>query len=239
MDQDENETFFLTVDEVERSLRNPAPYKPGVRLAFCDFGCGKSENVIVLREGNRYTIEARWKEGNKLEATTKFIQHFRRLSLQPSQITGDASDAEMLGFLAEAGWQINRQGFGSPAYDKDTYSSWSAEAWANFSNSVRKCDLILPDDPDFISQATTRRRLFNLKGKICAEDKQIMAKKSIPSPDIVDCLAGAHSIKELVPPPKNLSEGPWNTLSFVHAVSEQEDGIYSDNYSGSCVGGIG
>lgn len=240
MDQDEQQSYLVSVEAVERCLRNPPPYRPGCRIAFVDFGAGKSENVIVLREGNRYTVEARWKEGNKLEATTRFIQHFRRLQLQPRDITGDASDAEMLGLLAEAGWGINRQSFGAPAYDKPVYSSWSAEAWVGMAKAIEKCEVILPDDPDLIGQLTTRKRLFNLSGKICAEDKQIMAKRGVPSPDIGDALAGAMAVRELVSAPlREMSkQNDWNMLSFIHAVSEQDS--YSDPHwlTGASAGGL-
>jgi phage terminase large subunit len=242
MDQDENESYLISVDAVERCLRNPPPYKPGARLAFVDFGAGKSENVIVLREGNRYTVEARWKEGNKLEATTRFIQHFRRLSLQPQQITGDASDAEMLGLLAEAGWGILRQPFGAPAYDKDVYTSWSAEAWVNLCKGIEKCELILPDDPDVIPQLTRRKRTFNLAGKVGAENKRVMQENGIPSPDIGDCLAGAHSIRTLpLAPARDYSnmEQNWNILSFVHATTDQNEWEGTGQGAGASVGGLG
>jgi phage terminase large subunit len=239
MDQDEAENYLIGVDAVERCLRNPPPYRPGSRIAFCDFGAGKSENVIVLREGNRYTVEARWKEGNKLEATTRFIQHFRRLGLEPRQITGDASDAEMLGLLAEAGWGINRQSFGAPAYDKAVYSSWSAEAWVNGSRLIEKCEVILPTDPDLIAQLTTRRRLFNTAGKVCAEDKVIMARNGIPSPDIADALFGAMSFRDLVPAPTQLRTGESaSLLEFIHAVHDQEDSPGQWAGTGAFAGGL-
>jgi hypothetical protein len=243
MDQDENESYLITVDAVERCLRNPPPYKPGARLAFVDFGAGKSENVIVLREGNRYSVEARWKEGNKLEATTRFIQHFRRLSLQPQQITGDAADAEMLGYLAEAGWGINRQPFGAPAYDKEVYTSWSAEAWIKLCAGIEKCEVILPDDPDIIPQLTRRKRTFNLAGKIGAENKRDMQdERGVPSPDIGDCLAGAHSIRTLPFAPArdyNNMEQNWGILSFVHATTDQNEWEGTGQGAGATVGGLG
>src|SRR5207248_8244509 len=99
MEQDEANRYIIPLSSFERCINNPPPYRPGQRVAFCDFAAGGDENVIALREGNRITLEAHWREKDKLAAVGRFIQHFRRLELKEQEIWGDASAKDMLDLL--------------------------------------------------------------------------------------------------------------------------------------------
>jgi hypothetical protein len=197
MEQDEASTFCVPLSSLVSCLESPPRHMPGFRYAFCDFADGGAENVLVLREGNRYTIEDAWRETNEDAVVGKFIYHFRRLNLSPDEIGGDAAGKAILDKLAQAGWPIARQNFGAP--DKSgTYKSWSALAWIEGGNKIKNREVILPDDEALKAQLTTRKKLFTLSGKQAVEDKYVMAKeRGLPSPDRADALFGAMAAVDL------------------------------------------
>jgi hypothetical protein len=183
MEQDEASKYIITVSALERAIRNPPPQRSGRRVAFCDFAAGGDENVIAVREGNRVSLEAHWREKDKLAAVGRFIQHFIRLGLKKEDIFGDASARDMLDLLSEAGWDINRQNFGAPAKGEQ-YVSWGAYAWLNFGQAIEKCEVILPADEILKAQLTSRQKLITRTGKLGVEEKYKMRKeRNLPSPD--------------------------------------------------------
>jgi phage terminase large subunit len=190
MDQDEVERFIVSLLSLEFAIQNPPNRKEGFKAAFCDFADGGAENVVAFRDGNKLSLEGCWRESNKLASVARFISIFRKLKLEPSQITGDAADKEMCDLLAEAGWSIKRQNFGSPANDSTIYLSWGAEAWREFGIAVDKNEWILPNDPELVAQLTTRLRTFGRSGKLGAEEKYAMRKRGLKSPDRADAIVG-------------------------------------------------
>jgi len=196
MAEDQTNRFCCSLSSLERCLRNPPPERPGGRVAFCDFAGGGDENVIALRSGNRITLEAHWREKDKLAAVGRFIQHFRRLELKEDAIYGDASAKDMCDLLSEAGWTINRINFGKKP-ENDSYISWGAYAWLSFANAVEKCEIILPFDETLKAQLTTRMKHINRTGKWAIEDKYYMSKeRNLPSPDRGDAVVGVWTVYE-------------------------------------------
>ena len=125
----------------------------------------------------------------------KFIYHFRRLGLTPEEIGGDAAGKSILDKLANAGWAVRRQNFGAPAREKHVYMSWGAEAWIELGNKIRNREIIVPDNEILKAQLTTRKRGYTSSGKLTVEDKMLMHKRGLPSPDRADALVGAaHAI---------------------------------------------
>jgi hypothetical protein len=195
MNQDENTQFVVDLDDLERCRNNPPAWKPGVRIAFCDFAGGGADNVVLLRDGNKYTVEGAWKDADKMRSVGRFIMIFRRLGLQESQIIGDAADSEMLNLLRDSGWTISRQNFGDPPTD-ELYSSWAAEAWIEGAKAIQKCEVILPDDERLFAHLTSRKKVFTGRGKVGVEDKYIMRKRGAESPDFADCFFGALKVPD-------------------------------------------
>jgi hypothetical protein len=198
MNQDDSTVFVVDLDDLERCRNNPPAYKPGLRIAFCDFAGGKSDNTILLRDGNKITIEAVWKDVDKLRAVGRFIMEFRKLGLDEAHIVGDAADSEMLNLLRDSGWAIQRQNFGDAPTD-DLYSSWAAEVWIEGSKAIQKCEVILPDGEHadtLFGQLTSRKKVFTGRGKVGVEDKYIMQKRGILSPDLADGFFGCLSVPD-------------------------------------------
>lgn len=196
MKQDDTENMVIDGEALERCYNNPPARKPGFIHVFCDFAAGGDQNVIVKRNGNIFTIEGTWRDKDKMRSVGMFIQKFRSLGVKPEQITGDAADKEMLDLLRDAGWPINRQNFGSPAKQKTIYMSWGAEAWIEGGKAIAKCEVILPDNEELKAQLLARKKVFSARssdsrGFIGIEDKFMMRKRGIASPDIADALLGA------------------------------------------------
>lgn len=223
MDEDDIDQMVVSLGALERCYLNPPARRPGMVHLFCDFAGGGAQNVIVKRDGNIYTVEAKWRDADKMRSVGRFIQAFRKLGVEQTQITGDAADKEMCDYLRDAGWTIHRQNFGAPALNKDLYVSWSAEAWIQMGEAIEKCEVILPDDEELKAQLTSRKKVFTNKGKLGLEDKFTMKKESnLPSPDIGDALAGAMSKRDMSlfdKIPIDLSQ--WRQ----HAESEVDNGV--------------
>ena len=198
MDEDETNRYVVTLSALERCINNPPPFKAGPCVYFCDFAAGGDENVIAKREGNRITLEAHWREKDKLAAVGRFIQHFRRLEAKEDEIWGDAAAADMLNLLAEAGWQLHRKNFGDHGHSvPDEYLSWGSYAWRTLGIAIEKCELILPNDDTLKKQLASRQQTVTKLGKLAVEDKYVMQKeRNLPSPDRGDAVAGVNAVYE-------------------------------------------
>jgi phage terminase large subunit len=192
MEQDESNRYIVLLSSYERCLDNPPPYKTGNKVLFCDFASGGDENVIAMREGNRVTLEAAWREKDEFANVGRFIHHYKRLELKEDAIFGDASAKRTLDLLGEAGWNIHRRNFGAPSEIKQSYKSWGAQAWLELGTAIEKCEVILPRDEDLKKQVCSRQRVWLRDGRMGIEDKHIMRmERNIPSPDRGDAVAGA------------------------------------------------
>jgi hypothetical protein len=192
MEQDEANRYIVPLSSLERCLDNPPPYKPGNRVLFCDFASGGDENVIAMREGNRLTLEAAWREKDEFANVGRFIHHYKRLGAKEDAIFGDASAKRTLDLLAEAGWSIHRKNFGSLSEIKTSYKSWGAQAWLELGTAIEKCEVILPRDESLKKQLCSRQRIWLKDGRMGIEDKHVMRmERNLPSPDRGDAAAGA------------------------------------------------
>jgi hypothetical protein len=191
MDQDELDSYVLSDSDLQRCLNNPPQFKPGFQFAFCDFGGGHDENVIAYRNGNKIELIACWREANKDAAAGRFIREFVNLELKPEQIAGDAADKEMLDLLEKSGWSIGRQNFGAPSVAKMVYQSWGAQAWLEAAAGISRGEWIIPRDDTLGAEATTRKKLITASGKLGIEEKYVMRKRNVPSPNRMDAVVGA------------------------------------------------
>jgi phage terminase large subunit len=159
------------------------------RSAFLDFAAGGAENVIALRDGNQVSLARCWRETDTAQAVRQFIAEFKRLNLVPSEIFGDEGGLghNMCDSLAEAGWRINRVNNQDAALDSEHYCNLGSEAWFTAARKIERREVILPDDPIFFEQATTRKAEYDSKQRMRAQDKKTMSK----SPDRADAVFGA------------------------------------------------
>lgn len=231
MEQDEANRYIVPLSSIERAINNPPPFRPGTRVAFCDFAAGGDENVIALREGNRITLEAHWREKDKLAAVGRFIQHFRRLGFKSvdasqdyasPQLYGDASAADMLGLLRDAGWNVGGKNFGEHGDSHAPYLSWGSKAWHTLADAIERCEVILPNDDILKKQACSRQKKINARGLMELESKFEMAKRNIPSPDRFDAVAGAWAMGE-VSSQQTWEPKPFRGTTWMELAEEYEE----------------
>lgn len=193
MDQADDEYYCLSLEEYDACLESPPEHVPGFRYAFFDFADGRAENVCCFRNGNKYTIRDAWREKNEDAVVGRAIALLSELKLKPNQAGADAAAKSILDKMAKAGWPIGRQNFGAPTKD-GTYKSWSAKAWIETANKIKRREIIIPKCDIVRGQFCSRRKKFTLEGKLALEDKTVMQReRGIESPDRVDALVGAAS----------------------------------------------
>lgn len=232
MDQDEGELMVFDFQTVMASLHTP----PHARIsrheyaAFCDFAAGRDENVLAIRSGNKLLELVAWKDRDTNAAVGRFIIEFRRFGLRPEQIWGDNGGVghAMCDTLNAAGWSINRFDFGSPAHNKDVYTSRGAEIWDDMSTRVKRGEIVLINDPTLISQLTTRKLSYDARGRLKLESKDEMSARSLRSPDRADAVIGAfaHGLRNFASFARQAtasSENPFEELERYYDGMSKDD----------------
>src|SRR6267378_1884200 len=173
-------------------------HNPGQRAAFCDFAAGGAENVIALRDGNKVTLIAAWRNPDPTQACREFIEHFKRLRLHASEIFADVGGlgVVMCSNLKAAGWPVVEVNNGLPAEDAEHYANRGSEIWFKAAQIIEfglgnGKHMIIPEDKLFIEQATSRKREYDQKQRLKIESKKDLVGRGIPSPDRADAVLGA------------------------------------------------
>jgi len=114
------------------------------------------------------------------------------LGLLPGSIYGDESGlgCVMCDALKEAGWRINRVNNGSSAKRSDIYMNLGTEIWFEAARRIKNREFILPDDAEFIRQATDRGVEYTANQRLRAESKADMRSRGVSSPDRADAVFG-------------------------------------------------
>ena len=189
MESSDEEPYVLSLKQAMACINHPPTHVPGFRYGFFDFAEGRAENVLVIRNGNKFEIADAWKEPNEDAVIGRAIQLLRKHELTAEQAGGDAAAKNILDGLASAGLPIHRQNFGS-AINNKVYKSWSAFAWLDGAQKIIRREVIIPDDEVLIGQITDRKKIFADTGKLGVEEKYVMAKRNVKSPDRADALFG-------------------------------------------------
>jgi len=198
MAEDESTPMAVNYEKLMDLLASP----PGAMIsrhdysAFCDFAAGGDENVLAIRSGNKLLELVAWRERDTTASVGRFIIEFRKHHLRASQIWGDAGGlgTPMCDMLADAGWPINRFDFGGKAGNSAVYYNRGMEIWGKLSRMIEKGEVVLINDPTLISQLTTRKIFYDLKGRVKLETKDDMKARGLKSPDRADAVAGAFAL---------------------------------------------
>jgi hypothetical protein len=220
MDQSELEKYIISDTDLRRCLDNPPEFKPGVVVLFCDSGLGHDENVIARREGNKVEIVTTWREANKEAAAGRFIREFVNQKVKPEQVIVDAADKELWDLIERGGWSVRRQNFGMAIPGNQIYTSWSAAAWMEGCAEISRCEWILPRDDVLFAELTTRQKSLNARGRWQAEEKWMMKKRNVPSPNRADAVLGSMAVQDYEQMTA-VVEGPWQGWS--EAAIDQKD----------------
>lgn len=191
MSQEDGIQFTNTIEEVESCIVFPPQWKPGFQYGFFDFAEGRAENVLVIRNGNKYEVADAWREVNEDAVVGRAIFLVNKYNLKNGQWGADAAAKSILDKMAQAGFVGNRQNFGQ-TLPNSPYKSWVAAAWREFADKIKNREVIIPDDPVLKDQGTSRKKIISPLGKLAVEDKAVMLRdRGVESPDRWDALVGA------------------------------------------------
>jgi hypothetical protein len=184
-----------------RSDHRPSPglrplavshHRPGRPAAFCDFAGPGDESVLALCDGNRAQIVDAWCSRETMHSVGKFLSLFRKLNLQSYQVDGDEGYGhQLMDRMQEEGFYLQGFNNGSPAKHSEIYTNLSAEWWSIVGQLIEWRQIIIPNDEKLIAQLTSRRKLYDSKGREKLESKADLAARGVESPDRADALIGA------------------------------------------------
>jgi hypothetical protein len=200
MSEEEGTTFAVSLKSLRSLLDNPPLPRldPRERIAFCDFAAGGDENVLAVRCGNKLEHLKCWRNRDTLAGVGQFILEFRKAGLEEArQIWGDngGMGKVMIDALSQAGWQINRFGFGDKPSNELAFVSRGAEAWFNFGRQVTGGELSLIRDEVLIAQLTSRKTTCDSRGRIKLESKDELRARGLKSPDRGDAVVGCFAMR--------------------------------------------
>jgi phage terminase large subunit len=127
-----------------------------------------------------------------MHSVGKFLTLFRKLNLQSFQIGGDEGYGhQLMDRMQEEGFYLQRINNGSQAKRADIYFNLSAEWWSTVGQLIERRQIIIPNDEKLIAQLTSRRKLYDSKGRERLESKADLKSRGVESPDRADAIIGA------------------------------------------------
>jgi hypothetical protein len=127
-----------------------------------------------------------------MHSVGKFLTHFRRLGLQGFQVGGDEGYGhQLMDRMAEEGFYLQRLNNGSQLKRSDIYTNLSSEWWSIIGQLIERRAVIVPNWEKLVSQMSSRRKLYDSKGRERLESEADLASRGVESPDRTDALIGA------------------------------------------------
>jgi hypothetical protein len=93
--------------------------------------------------------------------------------------------------MAEEGFHLKRFNNGAQARNSNIYANLSAEWWSVVGQLIERRAIVIPNDEKVVAQLTSRRKLYDSKGREKLEPKDDLASRGVESPDRADALIGA------------------------------------------------
>jgi len=187
---------FIRLDKVEpavaREVEPSGPYQIGVDPARY----GDDSSVICYRQGFHVFPAESFHGINTTRLAgevARVVKEIRENDEDAGTITVNVDDTGVGGGVTdqleeyeyELDIEVMPQSFGG-AGDED-YEEQGSAMWGNIKELLPELDL--PDDPELVSQLTTRKYTVRPNGKIKLERKEDMKKRGLQSPDHADALA--------------------------------------------------
>jgi phage terminase large subunit len=183
---------MISLDHVRALIDNPPPFVAGPTTGFVDFAGPADETVLAICEGNLTRIVEAWRSRDTMHSVGKLLTWFRKLNLQGYQIGGDEGYGhQLMDRMDEEGFYLKRYNNGSSANRDDLFYNLSSEQWSTVAQLIERKQIIIPNDEKLISQLTSRRKIYDSRGRERAEPKADLRSRGIESPDRADALIGA------------------------------------------------
>jgi hypothetical protein len=127
-----------------------------------------------------------------MHSVGKFLSYFRRLGLQGYDIGGDEGYGhQLMDRMQEQGFYLKRFNNGSPAKRSEIFANLSAEWWSTAGQLIERRAVILPNDEKLVAQLTSRRKMYDSRGRERLESKADLRSRGVESPDRADAIIGA------------------------------------------------
>jgi hypothetical protein len=91
----------------------------------------------------------------------------------------------------QEGFHLKRFHNGAQARQSNIYANLSAEWWSVVGQLIERRAIVIPGDERLSAQLTSRRKLYDSKGREKLEPKDDLASRGVESPDRADALIGA------------------------------------------------
>lgn len=184
---------------------NDAPLVLGVDVARF----GDDRTVLVCRQGR----EVHWYEVyTKLDTmqTAGVVQRaMREQAFDAVFVDVVGLGAGVFDLLNEKYPNVYAVNGGNNANESDRYYNHRAEQWGRIRQWLKDRPVILPNDPDLLTDLCSLQYSFNASGQLVLEKKEDAKKRGVKSPDIGDALG----------------------LTFAQYVAKAEDFQQYDNYN--------
>jgi hypothetical protein len=114
------------------------------------------------------------------------------LGLAGYDIGGDEGYGhQLMDRMAEEGFYLQRFNNGSPAKRSEIYANLSAEWWSIAGQLIEQRKIVLPANEKLVAQLTSRRKLYDSRGRERLESKADLRARGVESPDRADAIIGA------------------------------------------------
>jgi phage terminase large subunit len=148
--------------------------------------------VLAVCEGNSVRMVDAWRHRDTMHSVGKFISLFRKLGLSGYQTGGDEGYGhQLMDRMAEQGYYLRRVNNGSAASKPNLYANLGAEWWSRGGELIEHRKIVLAADEKLVAQLTSRRKLYDSKGREKLESKAEMRARGLESPDRADAIIGA------------------------------------------------
>jgi hypothetical protein len=183
---------MISLEHVRALIESPPPHTPGRPTAFCDFAGPGDESVLALCDGNRATIVDAWRSRDTMNSVGRFLKAFRRLGLAGYDIGGDEGYGhQLMDRMQEQGFYLKRFNNGSPPKRSEIFANLAAEWWSTAGQLIERRAVQIPNDEKLVAQLTSRRKMYDSRGRERLESKADLRARGVESPDRADALIGA------------------------------------------------
>ena len=114
----------------------------------------------------------------------------KRSPFGPQNLT--LSNVKRRNRMVEEGFYLQRINNDSPAKRSDIYTNIFSEWWSIVGQVIERRAVIVPNCEKLVSQLSSRRKLYDSKGRERLESKADLASRGVESPDRADALIGAY-----------------------------------------------
>jgi phage terminase large subunit len=120
-----------------------------------------------------------------MHSVGKFLNWFRKLRLHGWRIGGDEGYGhQLMDRMAEQDYHLHRVNNGSQANRSDIFANLSAEWWSTVGVLIERRMIRIPNEEKLIAQLTSRRKLYDSRGREKLESKADLASRGSNRPTV-------------------------------------------------------